>query len=90
MFPKPQSGLGWPSIVVFNANSDGGVHLGKKIFWGAHTRHQNAPKIPLKPPKMAILRPNLNDGVLPRDNGEVTVYPSIIYIITVNSADRRH
>ena len=49
----------------------GGVHLGKKIFRGAHTRPQNAPKIPLKPPKMAILRPNLNDGVLPRDNGEV-------------------
>ena len=44
MFPKPQSGLGWPSIVVFNANSDGGAHLGKKIFWGAHTRPQNAPK----------------------------------------------
>ena len=32
------------------------------------------PKIPLKPPKMAILRPNLNDGVLPRDNGEVLLW----------------
>ena len=74
MFPKPQSGLGWPSIVVFNANNDGGVHLGKKIFRRAHTRPQNAPKIPLKPPKMAILRPNLNDGVLPRDNGEVLLW----------------
>ena len=48
--------------------------LGKKIFRGAHTRPQNAPKIPLKPPKMAILRPNLNDGVLPRDNGEVLLW----------------
>ena len=44
MFPKPQSGLGWPSIVVFNANNYGGVHLGKKIFRGAHTRPQNTPK----------------------------------------------
>ena len=63
MFPKPQSGLGWPSIVVFNANSDGVVHLGKKIFGGAHTRPQNAPKIHLKPPKMAILGPNLKNDV---------------------------
>ena len=70
MFPKPQSGLGWPSIVVFNANNDGGVHLGKKIFRGPI----QGPKIPLKPPKMAILRPNLNDGVLPRDNGEVLLW----------------
>ena len=85
MFPKPQSGLGWPSIVVFNANSDGVVHLGKKIFGGAHTRPQNAPKIHLKPPKMAILGPNLkndvsshNEGLLasdPRVNDEVHFGP---------------
>ena len=41
------------------ANSDGGAHLGKKIFWGAI----QDPKMPLKPPKMDILRLNLNDGV---------------------------
>ena len=77
MFPKPQSGLGWPSIVVFNANNYGGVHLGKKIFQGAHTRPQNAPKIPLKPPKMAILRPNLNNDVSSHNEGLLVSDPMV-------------
>ena len=59
--------------------------MGKKIFRRAHKRPQNAPKIQAKPPKMAILRPNLNndvsshnEGLLvsdPRVNGEVHFGP---------------
>ena len=56
MFPKPQSGLGWPSIVVFNANNNGGVHF---YFFGALRTH----KMAIKPVKMAILGPNLKNAV---------------------------
>ena len=37
--------------------------FGQKDILGAHTRTQNAPKIHLKPPKMAILGPNLKHDV---------------------------
>ena len=60
-------------------------------FWlfGALWTH----KMTIKPAKMAILGPNLNDGVPSQGqwwSSHVTVYPSIIYIISVNSAGRRH
>ena len=61
-----------------------------KRYFGGPIR---GPKMPLKPPKMDILRPNLNDGVPSQGqwwSSHVTVYPSIIYIISVNSAGRRH
>ena len=51
MFPNTQSGLEWPSIVVFSAKNDGGVHFGEKTFFGGHTGPQNASKIPLKHPQ---------------------------------------
>ena len=44
MFPNTQSGLEWPSIVVFSAKNDGGVHFGEKTFFGGHTGPQNALK----------------------------------------------
>ena len=37
--------------------------FGQKDISGGPYKSQNAPKIPLKPPKMAILRPNLNKDV---------------------------
>ena len=59
MFPKPQSGLVWPSIVVFNANNNGGVHFWIFGFFGALRTH----KMAIKPAKMAILGPNLKNAV---------------------------
>ena len=59
MFPKPQSGLGWHSIVVFNANNDGGVHFWIFGFFGALRTH----KMAIKPTKMAILGSNLKNAV---------------------------
>ena len=59
MFPKPQSGLVWPSIVVFNANNNGGVHFWIFVFLGALWTH----KMAIKPAKMAILGPNLKNAV---------------------------
>ena len=49
MFPNPQSGLEWPSIVVFSAKNDGEVHFGEKIFFGGHMGPQNTPKTPKTP-----------------------------------------
>ena len=46
MFPNTQSGLEWPSIVIFSAKNDGGVHFGEKIFLGGHMGPQNTPKTP--------------------------------------------
>ena len=64
--------------------------MGKKIFRRAHKRPQNDPKIQAKPPKMAILRPNLNNDVsshiegllvsFPRANGEVHLGPKNDFI----------
>ena len=58
-------------------NNDGAVHLGKKIFQGAHMRLQKAPEIPLKPPKMAILRPNLNNDVSSHNEGLLVSDPRV-------------
>ena len=59
MFPKPQSGLGWPSIVVFHADQDGGVRFGIFGFVWALRTH----KMAIKPAKMAVLGPNLKNDV---------------------------
>ena len=56
MIPNTQSGLNWTSIAVFQAENDGGVH-----FW--IIGYVQPQKVPIKPPKIAILRPNLNKDV---------------------------
>ena len=43
-------------IAVLQAENDGGVH-----FW--IIRYVQPQKVPIKPPKIAILRPNLNKDV---------------------------
>ena len=56
MIPNTQSGLNWTSIAVFQAENDGGVH-----FW--IIGYVQPQKVPITPPKIAILRPNLNKDV---------------------------
>ena len=59
MFPKPQSGIVWPSIVVYNANNNGGSIFGYFGFFRALRTH----KMAIKLAKMAILGPNLKNAV---------------------------
>ena len=51
MFPNTQSGLEWPSIVVFSAKNGGEAHFGENKFFRGHMGPQNACKIPLKHPQ---------------------------------------